>query len=149
MLETILIVDESRLGHVMLDDGLSTEGCERLHAYDADQGFWLAKRAQPDLVLLDVVMPRASGFELCKALRNDRRRRRLGRFSSLQPASHLAGSGIRLGSFWPCSNDPAREPLASVGRVEQECAVGGNPGADTAHHAIVVVNGQRPPVLEA
>lgn len=67
----ILTVDDSQLIHTMLEDSLVTEGLELLHAYDAEQGLWLAKRAKPDLILLDVVMPKSSGFELCQSLKND------------------------------------------------------------------------------
>lgn len=71
MQATILFIDDSKVVHAMLDDILAVEGHKHLHAYDADQGFWFAKRANPDLILLDVVMPRVSGFDLCKALKSD------------------------------------------------------------------------------
>lgn len=67
----ILTVDDSQLIHTMLEDSLVAEGLELLHAYDAEQGLWLAKRAKPDLILLDVVLPKSSGFELCQTLKND------------------------------------------------------------------------------
>lgn len=67
----ILTVDDSQLIHTMLEDSLVTEGLELLHAYDAEQGLWLAKRAKPDLILLDIVLPKSSGFELCQTLKDD------------------------------------------------------------------------------
>lgn len=67
----VLVIDDSRLVHALLEDGLSGEGLEHLHADNAQEGFWYAKRAQPDLILLDVVMPSGSGFELCKQLKHD------------------------------------------------------------------------------
>ncbi len=67
----VLTVDDSQVIHAMLEDGLAAEGLEQLHAYDAEQGLWLAKRAQPDLILLDVVLPKTSGFAMCEALKNE------------------------------------------------------------------------------
>lgn len=67
----VLIIDDSKLVHALLADGLEGEEVDCLHAHDADQGFWFAERAQPDLILLDVIMPRTNGFDLCRALKND------------------------------------------------------------------------------
>lgn len=70
----VLIVDDCEQVHRLLGKLLiSFDGgnLEVLHAFDAEQGFWYAKRAKPDLILLDVGMPRISGFELCKALKHE------------------------------------------------------------------------------
>lgn len=71
MTPKILVIDDSKLVHTLLEEGLASEGFEHLHAYDAQQGLWYAKRANPDLILLDVVMPQISGFELCRQLQDD------------------------------------------------------------------------------
>jgi diguanylate cyclase (GGDEF)-like protein len=67
----ILIVDDSEDIHALLDQLLAAEDYLHFHAYDAEQGYWYAKRGEPDLILLDVSMPRGSGFELCRALKRD------------------------------------------------------------------------------
>ena len=40
-------------------------------ATDGKEGIRLAKKLQPDLILLDVMMPRMSGFEVCRRIKND------------------------------------------------------------------------------
>lgn len=70
----VLIVDDCELVHRLLGTLLTSldgSAVSVLHAFDAEQGFWFAKRAKPDLILLDVAMPRVSGFELCKALKHE------------------------------------------------------------------------------
>src|SRR5215475_9547425 len=49
--------------------GLHQEGFEVLHAITGPQGLELASREQPDLVLLDVMLPEMDGFTLCRTLR--------------------------------------------------------------------------------
>jgi len=70
----VLIVDDCPLVHRLLEALLTSFDGGKLvchHAFDAEQGFWFAKRLRPDLILLDVAMPRISGFELCKALKHE------------------------------------------------------------------------------
>ncbi len=71
MTAKVLIIDDSQLVHAMLDDALADEDIENVHAFDAEEGYWYAKRTQPDAILLDVRMPGTSGFELCKMLKGD------------------------------------------------------------------------------
>lgn len=47
----------------------SLEGVEVLSAKDGETALELAERHRPDLVLLDVMMPRMSGFEVCRRLK--------------------------------------------------------------------------------
>jgi CheY-like chemotaxis protein len=71
----LLVVDDSPtaiLWHrLMLED----EGYEVLTAADGAEGVEVAKQQLPELVLLDVIMPRMNGFEACRALRDDERTR--------------------------------------------------------------------------
>lgn len=66
---TILIVEDDKFARVFLKDCLSELQCRIEEAVDGDDA--LAKIAQvtPDLVLLDLVMPKKSGLEVLKAVR--------------------------------------------------------------------------------
>jgi DNA-binding response OmpR family regulator len=70
--ETILIVDDSREIRLLLDeDILSPMGFTTFSAADGKAGLDLAARCNPDLILLDMNMPRMSGLEMLAALRKD------------------------------------------------------------------------------
>jgi len=65
----ILIVDDEPEMVRGLDDNLRFEGYETLAATDGRDGLALALREGPDLILLDIMMPRMSGWDLLRALR--------------------------------------------------------------------------------
>lgn len=65
----ILLVDDSETSLMMARMILSKANYDILMAKDGQQGVETAARERPDLVLLDVVMPRMNGFEACAALK--------------------------------------------------------------------------------
>jgi DNA-binding response OmpR family regulator len=65
----ILIIDDEPEIVRGLEDNLRFEGYETESATDGEAGLALALGRAPDLVLLDVMMPRMSGWEVCRALR--------------------------------------------------------------------------------
>jgi DNA-binding response OmpR family regulator len=48
-------------------------GCEVLEAIDGDQALEVARRERPDIVVLDIMMPRRTGWEVARELRQDER----------------------------------------------------------------------------
>jgi len=73
--KVLLVVDDSptaTLWHRLL---LEDEGYEVLTAVDGVEGVRVAQAHVPELVLLDVIMPRMNGFDACRALRDDDRTR--------------------------------------------------------------------------
>jgi two-component system response regulator VicR len=48
---------------------LKKEGFETIEAYDGEEGLTLALNENPDLVLLDIMMPKMDGYEVCKRIR--------------------------------------------------------------------------------
>ncbi|MFQ5654086.1 MAG: diguanylate cyclase [Planctomycetota bacterium] len=70
---TVLVIDDSKDIHLLLEARLQREGVELHCALDPREGLGMARSLEPDLILLDVVMPRLSGFDLCRMLKDDPR----------------------------------------------------------------------------
>lgn len=68
MARLLLIDDEANLRHT-LSYALRQEGYEVLTAQDGEEGLELFRTSAPDLVILDVMMPKQDGFEVCRRLR--------------------------------------------------------------------------------
>jgi diguanylate cyclase (GGDEF)-like protein len=69
--ETLLIVDDDPNIHPLIDFHLDGVVERILHAASPLVGLQLAKQYQPDVVLLDIDMPRMDGYALCRELKND------------------------------------------------------------------------------
>lgn len=67
----ILIVEDEPSILMALQDDLSLEGYEVLTARDGPSGLNSAIEEHPDLVILDVMLPRMDGFEVCRRLRSE------------------------------------------------------------------------------
>jgi DNA-binding response OmpR family regulator len=70
-LPRILIVDDTPQAAELLAEYLSDCGYELRTAHDGEQTLKQVAEWSPDLILLDVMMPRMSGFEVCKRLRSN------------------------------------------------------------------------------
>jgi two-component system response regulator RegX3 len=68
---TILMVEDEESITVPLAEALAREGFDTEVAGTAAEALELARRVGPDLVLLDVMLPDGSGYEVCRALRAD------------------------------------------------------------------------------
>ena len=66
----ILIVDDEQDVHTVLGKMLEKEGYLVQSAFSAAQALEKIKQAKPDLMLLDIMMPKTSGIELLNTLRN-------------------------------------------------------------------------------
>jgi DNA-binding response OmpR family regulator len=69
-LRVLTIEDEPEM-QVILRDNLEYEGFEVLSAATGEEGLQLAMAKQPDLILLDLLLPRMSGYEVCRRLRSE------------------------------------------------------------------------------
>lgn len=72
-MKKILVIDDLPENVFILQDRLVQEGYEVITAYDGNGGIEKAYSELPDLILLDVMMPDITGFEVCKILVNDER----------------------------------------------------------------------------
>lgn len=66
---TILVVDDEKEIVEVLAAYLEREDYEVLKAYDGQAALDIARRNEPDLILLDLMLPEVNGFEVCKLLR--------------------------------------------------------------------------------
>jgi len=66
----LFIEDESAL-HKTFDEILRQEGYELISALDGELGLNLARHHQPDLIILDLILPKKSGFEVLSELKKD------------------------------------------------------------------------------
>lgn len=69
----ILICDDQKVIHETLGVYLDSEGFGHISAYDGEQALKLAVDKQPDLILLDLMMPRMSGIDVCREVRKTSR----------------------------------------------------------------------------
>lgn len=69
--KTILIVEDEKNIVDILRFNLQRSGYETIEAYDGEDGLSKARSANPNLILLDVMLPKINGFEVCKSLRDE------------------------------------------------------------------------------
>jgi CheY-like chemotaxis protein len=67
----ILIVDDNQANCELLDAYLAGVDCEIAFAADGKEALAKVAEFKPDLILLDVMMPKLSGFEVCKRIKQD------------------------------------------------------------------------------
>ncbi len=67
----VLIVDDNRQNVELLEAYLSALPCEISSAFDGVEALAAVAQRPPDLILLDIMMPRMSGFEVCQRLKSD------------------------------------------------------------------------------
>jgi two-component system alkaline phosphatase synthesis response regulator PhoP len=68
-MKRILVIEDEPQMLLGLRDNLELEGYEVVTASDGDEGLQKAASLQPDLVILDVMLPRKNGFDVCRELR--------------------------------------------------------------------------------
>lgn len=69
MEKTILIVEDETNIVDILSFNLEREGYNTIEAYDGQTGLQLAREQNPDLILLDLMLPKMNGFDVCRQLR--------------------------------------------------------------------------------
>lgn len=67
----VLIADDIQQNRELLEAYLADEGYEILMAADGHQTMQMVEQHQPDLILLDIMMPRMSGYEVCSQIKSD------------------------------------------------------------------------------
>jgi len=73
----VLIADDNAPNVELLEAYLAGIDCDLVVAVDGQDALDKVQKFQPDLVLLDVMMPRLSGFEVCKRIKDNPQTRRI------------------------------------------------------------------------
>ena len=68
---TILLVDDNLQNVELMQAWLESMECKLVSAHDGVEAIEAVARCKPDLILLDVMMPRMSGFEVCRKIKQD------------------------------------------------------------------------------
>ena len=71
MEKTILVVEDDAGIRIVLQDALTSQGYHVITAEEGKKGLDMAKQLNPDLVILDVMLPVMDGFEVCKRIRRE------------------------------------------------------------------------------
>lgn len=72
-MKRILIIEDDQAILRGLKDNLEFESYEILTAVDGKEGYELARNEDPDLIVLDLMLPRMNGYEICQQLRSEGR----------------------------------------------------------------------------
>ncbi len=69
--KTVLIVEDNSLHTKLFNDILENQGYKTLQANDGESVFEMARKNNPDMILLDILLPNKSGFEVIRQLKNE------------------------------------------------------------------------------
>ena len=123
---SILVVDDDRRVLELLEVALTANGCRVLTAADGEEAIKRALGERPDLVVLDVRLPKKSGLEVCEVLRHDTD----DPFMPIIIVSAAAEADTRLQAFRRGADDymakpfSPRELLARIHRLLTRSAEG-------------------------
>ncbi|UCE46835.1 MAG: response regulator [Phycisphaerales bacterium] len=67
----VMVVDDNQQNRELLQAYLEDLDCQTVPAGDGPEALEILAKEGPDLILLDVMMPRMSGFEVCRRIKND------------------------------------------------------------------------------
>jgi DNA-binding response OmpR family regulator len=99
-LRRVLVADDEPAMRLLCRINLESEGAEVIEAADGNAALALAREVQPDIVILDVMMPGANGFDVAEELLRDARTSKVPIvFLSARAELNLQLQGIELGGF--------------------------------------------------
>lgn len=70
-MKKVVMIEDSKVLGTALSGALKVEGIDVHWAANGVEGVALAKQQKPDLILLDLMLPKLSGFDVCKLLKTD------------------------------------------------------------------------------
>ena len=112
----ILIVEDEKDIIEMIEYNLKKEGYDTLSALNGEDAISAAKKAKPDLVILDLMLPGMDGFEVCKILKGNENTARIPIImltAKSQEADKVAG--LELGA-----DDYITKPFSPQGAVGED-----------------------------
>ena len=93
MSRRILVVDDSPFIQELVKDILTRSGFEATTAMNGHEAMVAIGEDPPDLVLLDIIMPEMSGYQVCRLIRNDERLKAL-------PVVMMTAKDTQKDRFW-------------------------------------------------
>ena len=105
---TILVIEDETVFKMVYEDALTDCGYKALMAEDAESGLQMAKAEKPDLILLDLKLPRVGGLEALKNIRCDDELKDipiiiltiLGQWEDIRKGLHLRANDYLLKGFY-------------------------------------------------
>ena len=73
MPKTILIVEDNELSMRLFSDLLQANGYDTIQSFDGSDAIELAKKKQPNLIIMDIQLPEISGIEITNLIKSDPR----------------------------------------------------------------------------
>ena len=124
----ILVVDDEPDLIAVLRMGLQMEGFEVLEAADGAAGLERAQADKPDLIVLDLMLPKMDGYQVCRSLKFDSRYKSLPIFIlSARPGEQDRRLALEMGA-----DDFIRKPYdlkELVGKIRARLKLGGREAA--------------------
>jgi DNA-binding response OmpR family regulator len=71
-METVLIIEDDPTMLIGLKDNFEFKGYKVLTAADGEKGLKAALNSKPDLILLDIMLPKINGYEICRLIREEK-----------------------------------------------------------------------------
>jgi len=71
MKKKILFIEDERALHQALREALGDENYELISAFDGEEGLKKLKESKPDLILLDLILPKIHGFDVLKEIKKN------------------------------------------------------------------------------
>jgi len=124
----ILVVDDEVYIVHILDFSLGMEGYEVVTALDGEQALGKVKTEDPDLIVLDIMMPKLDGYETCKMLKSDPQTKHI-------PVILLSAKGRNVDQkmgFQVGADDYITKPFSPKKLVERINLILGQPTAQQA-----------------
>lgn len=107
-MNSILVIEDEAQIQQILKDKLTAEGFTVLQAFDGDEGIIVALEKHPDLIILDLLMPKVDGISALEKIRADTWGKsvpvlvltNLSDVGKMESAIHLQVSGYLVKSDW-------------------------------------------------
>ena len=137
MAKKILVIDDEPKIVEICQDYLVKAGFDVSHAYDGLTGLAVARRSQPDLVVLDLMMPDMDGLDVCRELRRESNVPIIMLTARVEEADKLIGLEIGADDYMTKPFSP-RELVARVRTVLRRGV--GNPQAEVIHAGDMILD---------
>ena len=137
MTKKVLVIDDEPKIVEICQDYLVKAGFEVSHAYDGPTGIAIARRSQPDLVVLDLMMPEMDGLDVCRELRRESNVPIIMLTARVEETDKLIGLELGADDYMTKPFSP-RELVARVRTVLRRGT--GNPQAELIHAGDLILD---------